>query len=525
LRGAPPCCTGPPPTVRHVKRRVGLSADVDVAGLLVAGTTSDAGKSLVTAGICRWLARRGVRVAPFKAQNMSNNSMVCPDGAEIGRAQWVQAKACRVVPEAAMNPVLLKPGSDHRSHVVLMGQPWGELQAGEFATGRKVLAEKAFEAFADLSSRYDVVIAEGAGSPAEINLRAGDYVNMGLARAVDLPVIVVGDIDRGGVLAAMYGTLALLDDADQAHIKGWIINKFRGDLGLLQPGLRMLEERTERPVLGVLPYLNDVWLDGEDSLAIAGWSGGASGRDEEPAVGGTLSVAVVRFPRISNATDVDALAAEPGVSVRLTADPAEVASADLVVLPGSRSTLSDLQWMRSRGLDVAVAKRAATGHPVVGICGGYQMLATMIDDSLAVESPSPSRVPGLALLPTQLRFDREKQLGAPRGEWRGQQVTAYEIHHGVATLSTTDGVGGEPFLDGWAVGAVYGTMWHGVFENDGFRRAFLAESARLAGVPWRPHPGAPGFAARRDIMLDRLADAVEEHVDTTALAGIIGVDV
>ncbi|MGZ4517595.1 MAG: cobyric acid synthase, partial [Mycobacteriaceae bacterium] len=338
-----------------MKRRVGLSADADVVGLLVAGTTSDAGKSLVTAGICRWLARRGVRVAPFKAQNMSNNSMVCPDGAEIGRAQWVQAKACRVVPEAAMNPVLLKPGSDHRSHVVLMGQPWGELQAGEFATGRKVLAEKAFEAFADLSSRYDVVIAEGAGSPAEINLRAGDYVNMGLARAVGLPVIVVGDIDRGGVLAAMYGTLTLLDDADQAHIKGWIINKFRGDLGLLQPGLRMLEERTERPVLGVLPYLNDVWLDGEDSLAIAGWSGGASGRDEAPAVGGTLSVAVVRFPRISNATDVDALAAEPGVSVRLTADPADVASADLVVLPGSRSTLSDLQWMRSRGLDVAVA--------------------------------------------------------------------------------------------------------------------------------------------------------------------------
>jgi len=230
-------------------------------GLLVAGTTSDAGKSLVTAGLGRWLARQGVSVAPFKAQNMSNNSMVCADGAEIGRAQWVQALACGVIPEAAMNPVLLKPGSDLRSHVVLMGRSWGELEAGEWATGRKMLAQRAFEAFRDLSSRFDVVIAEGAGSPAEINLREGDFVNMGLAQAVDLPVVVVGDIDRGGVLAAMYGTLALLDEADQARIRGWIVNKFRGDLSLLEPGLRILEERTARPVLGTLPFLYDVWLD------------------------------------------------------------------------------------------------------------------------------------------------------------------------------------------------------------------------------------------------------------------------
>ena len=325
-------------------------------GLLVAGTTSDAGKSLVTAGLCRWLARRGVSVAPFKAQNMSNNSMVCADGSEIGRAQWVQAVACGVAPEAAMNPVLLKPGSDLRSHVVLMGQSWGELDAGEWATGRKVLAQTAFEAFRDLSSRFDVVIAEGAGSPAEINLREGDFVNMGLARAVDLPVVVVGDIDRGGVLAAMYGTLALLDEADKAHIRGWIVNKFRGDLSLLEPGLRMLEERTGRPVLGTLPFLYDVWLDGEDALAISGWSGGSSevSGAEGPSVvsgsGATLSVAVVRFPRVSNATDVDALAAEPGVDVRVTADPDVVARAGLVVLPGSRATSADLEWMRFPGL-------------------------------------------------------------------------------------------------------------------------------------------------------------------------------
>jgi len=490
--------------------------------LLVAGTTSDAGKSLVTAGICRWLVRQGVRVAPFKAQNMSNNSMVCPDGAEIGRAQWVQAKACRVVPEAAMNPVLLKPGSDHRSHVVLMGRPWGQLQAGEFATGRKALAERAFEAFAELSSRYDVVIAEGAGSPAEINLRAGDYVNMGLARAAELPVVVVGDIDRGGVLAAMYGTLMLLEDADQAHIKGWIINKFRGDLAVLRPGLRMLQKRTTRPVLGVLPYLSDVWLDSEDSLAIAGGTGGGSDRSGP---GRCLSVAVIRFPRISNATDVDALAAEPGVSVRVSAEPAEVAAADLVVLPGSRSTLADLQWMRTRGLDVALAARAVDGRPVVGICGGYQMLAHTIDDSRAVESVSPVLVSGLGLLPTEVRFAREKQLGAPYGRWQGQGVGGYQIHHGVSSLVPGAGGDAEPFLDGWNVGAVYGTMWHGIFENDAFRRVFLVETARRAGVHWHPEPNAPGFGARRETMLDRLADAVEEHVDTAALARIIGVDV
>jgi adenosylcobyric acid synthase len=493
-------------------------------GLLVAGTTSDAGKSLVTAGLCRWLARQGVRVAPFKAQNMSNNSMVCADGSEIGRAQWVQAVASQVVPEAAMNPVLLKPGSDLRSHVVLMGRSWGELDAGEWATGRKVLAETAFEAFRELSSRFDVVIAEGAGSPAEINLRGGDFVNMGLARAVDLPVVVVGDIDRGGVLAAMYGTLGLLDDADQSHIRGWIVNKFRGNLSLLEPGLRMLEERTSRPVLGTIPFLYDVWLDGEDALAISGWSGAASaGTPGDSALGSTLSVAVVRFPRVSNATDVDALAAEPGVDVRVTADPDVVARADLVVLPGTRATLSDLEWLRSRGLGEAVLARAAAGRPVLGICGGYQMLAECIDDPDRVESTSAQRVAGLGLLPVRVRFEAEKHLARPTGQWRGNTVSAYLIHHGVATR-TLEGAGAEPFLDGWRCGSVWGTTWHGAFEDDGFRRAFLAEVADQAGVRWRADPGAPGFAAQRESMLDRLADAIDEHLDTRALAAIIGVD-
>jgi len=494
-------------------------------GLLVAGTTSDAGKSLVTAGLCRWLARQGVSVAPFKAQNMSNNSMVCVDGSEIGRAQWVQAVACGVVPEAAMNPVLLKPGSDRRSRVVLMGRSWGDLDAGEWATGRKVLAQRAFEAFRDLSSRFDVVIAEGAGSPAEINLREGDFVNMGLARAVDLPVVVVGDIDRGGVLAAMYGTLALLDDADQAHVRGWIVNKFRGDLSLLEPGLRMLEERTSRPVLGTLPFLYDVWLDGEDALAISGWSSASSaGRSVESDAGKTLSVAVVRFPRVSNATDVDALAAEPGVDVRVTADPDVVARADLVVLPGSRATLSDLEWMRSRRLDEVVFSRVAAGRPVLGICGGYQMLAETIDDPDGVESRSAQTVAGLGLLPIRVRFDVDKHLGRPVGQWRGNVVAAYEIHHGVASR-TLDGGDAEPFLDGWQSGSVWGTTWHGALESDGFRRAFLTEVASQAGVRWRADPNAPGFAARRESMLDRLADAIDEHLDTAALTALVGIDI
>jgi adenosylcobyric acid synthase len=479
-----------------------------VNAILVAGTTSDAGKSLVTAGICRWLARRGLRVAPFKAQNMSNNSMVCRDGAEIGRSQWMQAIAAGAEPEVAMNPVLLKPGTDRRSHVVLLGKPHGELRAGEFATGRRHLAEAAFAALADLRSRFDVVVCEGAGSPTEINLRGGDYVNMGLARRAGIPVVVVGDIDRGGVFAAMFGTLALLDAQDQAHLSGWIVNKFRGDQSLLTPGLDMIEKATGRPVLGVLPWLNDVWLDSEDALAVAGWSGHRRG------TGATLRVAVVRFPRLSNATDVDALALEPGVAVTVTADPDVVAAADIAVLPGTRATVTDLDWARRRGITDVVQKLAAQGKPVLGICGGYQMMAETIDDP--VESRA-GRVPGLALLPVAVTFDQDKHLGRPQGSWQGHHVDAYEIHHGVARA--TEDL--EPFLDGYHRGAVWGTTWHGAFENDAFRRAWLATAATQAGVAWTPADGAPGFAAHRTAMIDRLADAVEAHLDTETLLRLI----
>ena len=480
--------------------------------MLIAGTSSDAGKSLVTTGICRYLARQGLKVAPFKSQNMSNNSMVCADGAEIGRAQYLQAQAARAEPESAMNPVLLKPGSDRRSHIVLRGRPDGVLNSGEFATGRKHLAAAAFAAYEELAQKYDVIVCEGAGSPAEINLRAGDYVNLGLARRFDLPVVVVGDIDRGGVFASLFGTVGLLDAADRALVKAFVINKFRGDESLLKPGLDQLTTLTGVPFLGVLPWLPDVWLDGEDTLLVGRWGG-----QVEVTPGRQLTVAAVRFPRLSNATDLDALAGEPGVSVTVTTDPVVVRSADVIVLPGSRATVSDLEWLRANGLAQEVRAAAAAGRTVIGICGGYQMLARTIEDD--VESTSGT-VAGLGLLPTDVRFGADKHLGVVSGEWRGQAVRGYEIHHGVATVDRA----AEPFLDGCRQGSVWGTTWHGTFENDAFRRAFLAAAAESAGLSFdavRP-AGAIGFADRRERMIDQLADAVAEHLDTQTLLRLLG---
>jgi adenosylcobyric acid synthase len=475
------------------------SATATSTGVLVAGTSSDVGKSLVVTGLCRALARRGFAVAPFKAQNMSNNSCVCSDGSEIGRAQYLQAQAAGVVPESAMNPVLLKPGSDHRSHVVLRGRPCGTLESGEYATGRGHLAAAAFSAYDELVSRFEVIVCEGAGSPAEINLRAGDYVNLGLARAKKLPVVVIGDIDRGGVFASLYGTVALLDDDDRRLITAFLINKFRGDLAVLQPGLEELSRRTGVRCAGVLPWLPDVWLDAEDALEAAAWR-------RQGATEGALRVAVVRLPRLSNGTDVEALAAEPGVEVIVTTDAQALAAADLAVLPGSRSTVSDLEWLRRTGLSQVIDARARRGAPVLGICGGYQMLARVIDDPL---ESGRGVVEGLGLLPTKISFGMDKVLGRPTGTWRGHQIEGYEIHHGTAEIEGE----AEPFLDGWRRGQVWGTMWHGAWENDDFRRAWLAEIAAAAGSSWRSEPEATGFGRRREIMINTLADAVEQHAD------------
>ncbi|MFC0625465.1 cobyric acid synthase [Kribbella deserti] len=465
--------------------------------ILVAGTTSDAGKTTVVTGLCRWLARQGVRVAPYKAQNMSNNSMVCADGAEIGRAQWIQAVAAGAEPEAAMNPVLLKPGSDRRSHVVLMGEPWGELSARDFLTQRAELAKAAFAAYDDLAGRYDVVVCEGAGSPTEINLRQSDYVNMGLARHMAAPVIVVGDIDRGGVFASLFGTVALLDAEDQALISGYVVNKFRGDQTLLQPAIDMLRNATGRPTYGVLPWLPDLYLDSEDALDVPA---------RRATSGGALTIAVVRFPRISNFTDLDALAVEPTTSVFFTADPADVRDADLVVLPGSRATAADLAWLRSTGLADAVVARAAAGRPLLGICGGYQLLGGSIDDPYGVEGGGTTT--GLGLLPVSTVFEREKVLARPA-------PTAYEIHHGVVSVTGP----AEAFPGGCRTGTTWGTIWHGLLDDDQARQAFLTEVAALTGKP--APDGRTSFAALREQRLDTLADAIEEHLDTKALLALI----
>jgi adenosylcobyric acid synthase len=476
--------------------------------ILVAGTTSDAGKSVVTAGICRWLARLGVSVAPFKAQNMSNNSMVTADGAEIGRAQVMQAAAARVTPEAAMNPVLLKPGGDNSSQVVVLGRAVADVTALSYRPMKAALLEQVLASLADLRSRFDVVVCEGAGSPTEINLRADDIANMGLATAADLPVLVVGDIDRGGLFPALYGTVALMPPEDQRLVAGFLVNKFRGDVRLLEPGLAELARLTGRPTLGVLPWLGGLELDVEDSLNVpAATSGGAPFGED------VLRVSVARLPRLSNVTDLDALAAEPGVLVRYATRPEELADADLVVLPGTRSTVADLDWLRRSGLADAVARHAAAGSPVLGICGGHQMLARTITDD--VESRAGT-VPGLALLPTDVRFARDKTLGRPAGRALGQPVRGYEIHHGLVAVDD----GAEPFLDGARVGAVFGTTWHGALENDGFRRAFLTEVARISGRRFTVAPDTD-FAAVREARLDRLGDLITEHADTDALWRLI----
>jgi adenosylcobyric acid synthase len=446
-----------------------------------------------------------VNVAPFKAQNMSLNSMVTADGAEIGRAQIMQAQAAGVEPTAHMNPILLKPGSDRRSQVVVRGRPIADVDAMEYRQLKEQLKRVALESFHELQRHHDVIICEGAGSPTEINLRRGDIANMGLARAANLPVIVVGDIDRGGVFAALYGTVGLLDPADQALISGFVINKFRGAPELLQPGLDQLQALTGRPTLGVLPWLDGLWLDVEDSLALDG-----PRPEAQPPVGrDTLRVAVVRLPRISNFTDLDALSAEPGVVVRFVTGPGELADADLIVLPGSRATVDDLAWLRARGLAQEIEKLA---KPVLGICGGYQMLAETIVDE--VESRTGT-IRGLGLLPVTVRFAPDKTLGRPVGTAFGETVRAYEIHHGVATAH-----GGEPFLDGCRLGAVYGTTWHGALENDGFRRSFLAAVAAAAGRDFTPASGTD-FAALRESRLDALGDLVADHLDLGAVERLV----
>ena len=458
-----------------------------MGALLVAGTTSDAGKTVVVAGLCRVLARRGVSVAPFKAQNMSLNSAVTADGGEIGRAQALQAAACGIPATTDMNPILLKPLGDLRSQVVVRGRPVGVVAAGDWAPAD--LWDVVLGSLASLRSSADVVICEGAGGAAETNLLDRDVVNLPLARRAGMPAVVVGDIDRGGVFASLFGTWAVLPDDLRACIRGFLVNRLRGDPALLGDGPADLARRTGVPVLGVLPWVPGITIDAEDSLALDAAGGGD----------GPVDVAVVRFPRVSNFTDLDPLLLEPSVTVRWVSHARQLGRPHLVVLPGTRSTVADLAWLRERGLDRAVA---ASGAAVLGICGGYQVLGrTIVDD---VESGA-GVVEGLGLLDVTTRFEPDKVVE----RWG---ATGYRIHHWRVVAHA-----GEPWLDGVRGGRTYGTSVHGLFEDDAFRERFLAD---VGGADYVP--AGASFEGARQAQLDRLADLLERHADVDRLLALAG---
>jgi adenosylcobyric acid synthase len=473
---------------------------VTARGLLVCGTASNAGKTTLVTGLCRLLARRGIRVAPFKAQNMSLNSGVTPGGHEIARAQLLQATAARVTAEVAMNPILVKPGTDVRAHLIVNGAPAGNIDASDYGSDRSALRQVAVDAYRDLASRYSVIVAEGAGSAAEINLRHHDIANLGLASAVDIPVVLVTDIDRGGAFASLIGTMECLDQSDRDRVCGYVINRFRGDVDVLRPGLDELTARTGRPVFGVLPFDADLRLDAEDSLA-TDWS-----PIPTPPIGSAIMrIAVVRLPRASNLTDLEPLAAEPGVVLTFADVPQQIAESDLVIIPGTRTTVADLGWLRDRGFEAALRRRADDGLPVLGICGGYQMLGQRIDDP--IESGAGA-IAGLGLLPVRTIFTADKVIALRRTALAdGTQVEGYELRHGQVTR-----FGGDELLpgEGCRHDVVFGTSWHGLFDSDAYRHGFLS---RIAAAVERDFvPSTLSWKDARDRQLDRIADAVDCHL-------------
>jgi adenosylcobyric acid synthase len=481
---------------------------------MVCGTGSDVGKTTVVAGLCRLLARRGVRVAPFKAQNMALNSVVTDGGHEIGRAQALQAAAARVPAEVEMNPVLLKPTSERTAQVVVRGHAVGVMGAVEYHNFKPRLFEVVLDALADLRARYDVVLLEGAGSPAEINLLEHDIANLRVASAAGIDAVLVGDIDRGGVFASLYGTVALLPEPQRARVRGFVINKLRGDPALLGDGSAQLEARCGIPTVGVLPWVEGPGLDAEDSLALR-----APASDVSVPLAEVLDVAVVTLPRIANFTDVDPLVVEPGVRVRFVHDPAGLGDPDLVVVPGSKATVDDLGWLRARGLADALAHISGVG---LGICGGYQMLGRGLDDP--IESAA-GFVEGLGLLPVSTQFEAEKVLRRCRGTALECPIDGYQIHHGRVHAEggepfvALDRSGGEPVLDGVQSGRWYGTTVHGLFEADRFRGAFLARVAAQAGK--RFVASGVSYETHRQARIDHLADVLDAHLDVSALDAFI----
>ena len=486
--------------------------------LMIQGTTSDAGKSTVVAGLCRRLARRGVSVAPFKPQNMALNSAVTVDGGEIGRSTALQALAAGVEPHSDMNPVLLKPQSDQGAQVILRGQAYGNMAALDYHAFKAEAKRSVMAAWEALSSRYDVIIAEGAGSPAEINLRANDIANMGFAEAADCPVLLVGDIDRGGVFAQLVGTLELLSQSERSRTRGFIINRFRGDIALLEPGLEWLTERTGKPVVGTLPYLQGLMLDAEDSLG-GNSSGNRQGED-------TFRIVVPALPRISNHTDFEALALHPGVEVRFVGPDRPIPPADLILLPGSKATRADLDWLRHQGWDAAIRRHLRYGGRVLGICGGFQMLGAAIHDPEGLEGKAGSSA-GLGLLSMETRLVAGKQLRNVSGQLQLDERPAfsgYEIHNGISAgialkrplLMCRNGEG-EPLADGAISedGQVMGTYVHGIFDRP------HACNALLHALGMAQPGGAVDRATCRERDLDRLADAMETHLDTASLDSLL----
>lgn len=480
--------------------------------LMIQGTTSDAGKSTLVTALCRWLTRQGIAVAPFKPQNMALNAAVTIDGGEIGRAQAVQAEAAGLEPHTDMNPVLLKPNTDIGAQVIIHGHPVGSMDAVSYHAYKPIALEAVLASHQRLRQQYQTVLVEGAGSPAEINLRAGDIANMGFAEAVDCPVILIADIDKGGVFAHLVGTLALLSASEQARIKGFVINRFRGDIALLQPGLDWLEQHTGKPVLGVLPYLHDLHIEAEDAV-----------NARQPSKqGDTLKVVVPVLPRISNHTDFDPLRLHPQVDLQFVGPGQPLLAADLIILPGSKSVRSDLAFLEQQGWDADIRRHLRYGGKLLGVCGGFQMLGEWVDDPLGLEGEAGSSA-GLGVLDFSTRLEAEKRLTRVRGRLclERAEVQGYEIHagrsHGKALA--------QPFalLDGGEAdgalsndGQIAGTYLHGLFEHPEASAALL----RWAG---QEQAAALDYPALRARDIERLADLVEQHLDTNKLLKLCGV--
>ena len=475
---------------------------------MVQGTTSDAGKSTLVAGLCRLLKRRGVRVAPFKPQNMALNSAVTEDGGEIGRAQAVQAQACGLLPHTDMNPVLLKPNSDTGAQVIIHGKVLRNMNAASYHDYKLYAMDAVLESYRRLSEKFECIVVEGAGSPAEINLRDRDIANMGFAEAVDCPVILVADIDRGGVFAHLVGTLALLSESEQSRVKGFVINRFRGDISILQPGLDWLESYTGKPVIGVLPYLHGLHLEAED--------GALSGMPAKASISECLHVVVPQLPHISNHTDFDPLRLHPQVKFSIIGPGQVLPAADLIILPGSKNVQADLAWLRKQGWDNTLLKHLRYGGKIIGICGGFQMLGAALHDPLGLEGDAGS-MNGLALLDMETTLHREKQLVHVEGSLtlNGAAVCGYEIHMGISSgpALSRHSVSLEGKTDGAISidGQVMGTYLHGLFDHPEACSALLA----WAGLA---SPVFQDYRMLRETHIDRLSDAIEQHLDMDHLA-------